>query len=249
MIRAVFFDVRALLYGPQGPELLAEVLRGEAIDVTPDDVAEGLSRLSAHLREARLQIHTEKQEDAYHRAMIPALLEVLGVPVGASPSAYAAPPGEPLAGPTGGLVRRLVEALHQYPAWWSMYPETLPVLEELKCRGLILGVIANWEPSLRRFLTEFEIDPYFEVILSSMEAGVAKPDPRLFLQAVEAVGRDPAEALHCGPSIPEDVEGALAAGMVPIWVNRTGISTGHEVLSVNDLRGLLMLAGQEGEKR
>lgn len=236
MIRAVFFDVRALLYGPQGPELLAEMLRGEGVAVTPDAVAAGLSRLPADLREARLQIRTEEQEDAYHRKLIPTLLEALGMAEVSAPSA-------------GGLVPRLMESLHQYPAWWSMYPETLPVLEELKRRALKLGVIANWEPSLHRFLRDFELGTYFDVILPSMGAGVAKPDPRLFRQALEAVGCDPAEALHCGPSIPEDVEGALAAGMVPVWVNRTGIPTGHEVLSVSDLRGLLMLVGEEGKPR
>lgn len=228
--RAIFFDVRALLYGPQGAELLAEVFRSEGIEVETDDVADGLSRLPDELTQARTQIRTEEQENDYHRAMIPQLLRNVGVPF-----------------PTDALIMRILESVHQYSAWWSMYPEVLPVLEELKKRGFLLGVIANWEPSLRRFLAEFEIDSYFAAITSSMENGLAKPDPLLFRQATKAAGVRAEESLHVGPSIDEDVAGAISAGIRPVWLNRTGISTGHEVLTVTDLRGVLMLAQKAGE--
>lgn len=230
MIRAIFFDVRSLLYGPQGAELLAEVLHSEGIEVESGDVADGLSRLPEALKLARPLIRTEEQENDYHRAMIPELLRSVGVPY-----------------PTDALIMRLLEAVHQYSAWWSLHPETLPVLEELKKRGFTLGVIANWEPSLRRFLAEFEIDAYFTVITSSMEAGVAKPDPLLFRKATKEAGVSAGEALHVGPSIEEDVTGAISAGMRPVWLNRTGIVTGHEVLTIEDLRGLLVLAQKAGE--
>lgn len=230
MIRAIFFDVRALLYGPQGPELLGEILRSEGIQVTTAEVADGLERLPAELKQARLQIRTEEQENDYHRAMLPALLRNVGGRF-----------------PTDALVMRLLEGLHQYSAYWSLYPETLPVLEELKQRGIALGVIANWEPSLPRFLAEFELDGYFDLALSSMAAGIAKPDPALFRRAVREIGVPADAALHAGPSIEEDVAGAISAGLTPVWVNRTGIPTGHEVLSITDLRGLLMLAQKVGE--
>lgn len=230
LARAIFFDVSALLYGPQGAELLAEVFRSEGIAVTAEEVVDGLQALPADLKQARTQIRTEEQENDYHRAMIPALLRNVGVPY-----------------PTDALIMRLLEAVHQYSGYWSMHPETLPVLEELKKRGFSLGVIANWEPSLRRFLAEFELDAYFGVILSSMEAGIAKPDPILFRKATKEAGVRSEEALYVGPSINEDVAGALSAGLTPVWLNRTGINTGHEVLTITDLRGLLMLAQKAGE--
>jgi len=230
VIKAVFFDVRALLYGPQGTELLAAVLQAEGVAASPEAVAEAMAGLPPEVKEARGRIRTEEQEEEYHRVMLPPLLRALGH-----------------GAPDGAALYRLVEALREYPAWWSMYPETLPVLAQLERRGLSLGVIANWEPSLRRFLAEFEIDHYFRVILSSMAAGVAKPDPRLFAMGLEAVRCAPGEVLHCGPSLPEDVGGAQAAVLFPVWVNRTGIPTGHEVVTVNDLRGLLLLLGNGGE--
>lgn len=230
MVRGIFFDVRALVYGPHGAELLTEVLRSEDMSVDLREVEDGLSRLSPELKQARTQIRTEEQENDYHRAMIPELLRNIGMPF-----------------PTDALLLRLMEAVHQYSAYWSMHPETLPVLEELKNRGFTLGVIANWEPSLKRFLTEFELDGYFTVVTSSMVEGVAKPDPILFHRSVKGAGLRSEECLHVGPSIEEDVTGAMAAGIRPVWLNRTGISTGHEILTVTDLRGLLMLVKRAGE--
>ncbi len=230
MTQAILFDVRSLVYGPQGAELLAEILRAEEVQVEPAEVEDAISRLPDDLKLARIQMRTEEQENDYHQAMIRALLENVGVRF-----------------PTDAMVLRLIEALHQYSAWWSMYPETLPVLEKLKATGLKLGVVANWEPSLRRFLTEFELDGYFDLILPSMEAGAAKPDPILFHRAVKALGVQAEETLHVGPSIAEDVAGAISAGVRPVWLNRTGITTGHEVLTITDLRGVLMLVGKAGE--
>jgi len=227
---AVLFDIRSLVYGPEGAELLAEILRAEEIRVDPAEVEEALSRLPDELQLARTQIRTEEQENDYHRAMIPELLRAVGVRF-----------------PTDALILRLLETLHQYSAWWSMYPETLPVLEKLKQAGLKLGVLANWEPSLRRFLAEFELESYFDLILPAMEAGVAKPDPLLFHRALKGLGVRPEAALHVGPSIHEDVAGAIAAGIRPVWLNRTGIPTGHEVLTILDLRGILLLVGKAGE--
>ncbi len=230
MVRAILFDALALFYGPTGPELLAEVLRTDGLNVTDEEVADAVERLPEEIRAARREIRTEEQENDYHPAMLPELLRILGV-----------------AHPTDAQVLRLVEMLHEYHAFFSMYPETLPVLEELRKRGLKLGVVANWEPSLPRFIREFELDGYFDAIVSSMAEGIAKPDPILFHRALKRLGVKAEDALHAGPHMKEDVTGALQAGIRPVWLNRTGISTGHEVLTITDLRGLLMLAQKAGE--
>lgn len=229
MIRTVLFDVQALAYGPSGAELFTDVLRGERIAVEAAQVAEALGRLPEQIRQARLAIRTQEQENDYHRALLPLLLENLGV-----------------RHPADALLLRLVESIHQYSAYWSLYPETLPVLEALRGQGIRLGVVANWEPSLPRFLAEFELDSYFQAVLSSMAEGVAKPDPILFHRALKAMGARAEEALHIGPSMEEDVAGAIASGIRPVWLNRLAIPTGHEVVSITDLRGLLLILGKGG---
>lgn len=227
MLRALSFDMRALVYGPAGPDFLSEVLRAEAIAAEPVDVAGALERLPQDLRTARSAIRTEEQENDYNRAMLPVLLENLGIRF-----------------PTDALLLRLLEAVHEYHGYYSMYPETLPVLEELRNRGLLLAVVANWEPSLHRLVREFELDEYFRLTVASAEIGLAKPDPYIFHQALKQMNVPAEAALHVGPSLHEDVAGAMQAGIRPVWLNRTGIGAGFEVVTITDLRGVLMLAGK-----
>ncbi|MDF2629607.1 MAG: hypothetical protein K0R39_3438 [Symbiobacteriaceae bacterium] len=229
-MQGIFFDIAALVYGPEGADFLSEVLRGEGIAAEPAEVAEALNHLPAELNGLRQTLRDEEQENEYNRLMLPALLTALGVK-----------------NPTDALIMRLVETVHQYSAWYSLYPETLPVLEELKNRGYKLAVVANWAPSLVRFLHEFELDTYFQAIVASGEVGLSKPDPYIFHQALKKLGLGEQDVLHVGPSINQDVTGALRAGLTPVWLNRTGIATGHEVVSITDLRGLLMLAPKAGE--
>ncbi len=222
-------DIRALVYGPSGADFLSEVFRAESINAEPIEVTEALNRLPEELRSLRTAMRTEEQENDYHRAIIGPLLKNLGVPF-----------------PTHALLMRLLEAIHQYSAYYSLYPEALPVLEELQNRGFKLGVVSNWEPSLRRMILEFEIDIYIDAVVSSLEVGAAKPDPFIFRRALNELGVGPVDTVHVGPSFEEDVTGAIRAGIRPVWLNRTGISTGHEVLTIEDLRGLLLLAQKAG---
>jgi HAD superfamily hydrolase (TIGR01509 family) len=229
-MKSIFFDITALVYGPEGADFLSEVLRAESIPAEPAEVADALGRLPAELQAMRQQLRDEDQENEYNRLMLPALLTALGVK-----------------NPTDALLMRLVETVHQYSAWYSLYPETLPVLEELKNRGYQMAVVANWAPSLGRFLKEFELDAYFQAAIASSEVGLSKPDPYIFHQALKRLNLTADQTFHVGPSINQDVTGALRAGLTPVWLNRTGISTGHEVVSITDLRGLLMLAPKAGE--
>lgn len=229
MIRAILFDIRALMFGPAGADFLSEVLRAEGISSEPIEVTEALGRLPEELRQLRAALQTEEQENDYYRAMIGPLLKNLGVPY-----------------PTDALLMRLLENIHEYHAYYSLYPEVLPVLHELQNRGFKLGVAANWEPSLARLLREFEIDSYFAAVVSSLEIGAAKPDPFLFRRALQLLEVGPVDAIHVGPGFEEDVTGAIRAGIRPVWLNRTGIPTGHDVLAIEDLRGLLLLASKAG---
>lgn len=224
MFRAALFETRSLVYGPEGAEFLSEVLKAEGIPADRSEVQGALSRLPGGLSDLRTAIRTEEQEADFQRAMIRPLLANLGV-----------------TDPTDALLLRLVETLHHYSAWYSVYPEVLPVLEELRRRGLKLAVVSNWEPSLGRFLKEFEVDGYFDTVLSSFAVGVHKPDPFIFRRALSSLGVTADQVIHVGPSLEEDVAGALGAGIRPVWLNRTGIPTGHQVLTIEDLRGLLML--------
>jgi putative hydrolase of the HAD superfamily len=106
---------------------------------------------------------------------------------------------------------------------WRLYPDVLESLKQLRARGLRLGVISNFDSRLRDILANLGIGLLFEQATISWEIGAAKPDAKIFQNALQAMGVRPQEALHVGDSIEEDVEGAKAAGLKPILLDRLGI--------------------------
>ena len=83
-------------------------------------------------------------------------------------------------------------------------------LVTLKRAGLALACVSNWDPTLHERLGELGIAPLFDAVVTSAEAGAAKPDPRIFGMALARLGVAPARALHIGDS-DADREGASAA--------------------------------------
>jgi putative hydrolase of the HAD superfamily len=65
---------------------------------------------------------------------------------------------------------------------------------------------------------------YFEASLTAREAGMLKPDPRIFEILLGRAGLRAGETAHVGDDAEADVEGARRAGVLPIWLNREGVA-------------------------
>jgi putative hydrolase of the HAD superfamily len=85
-------------------------------------------------------------------------------------------------------------------------------LGRLRRAGLTLACVSNWDISLRRHLEEARLDGYFAEIVSSAEAGAAKPDPEPFRVALGRLGVAPERAVHVGDG-ETDRDGAAAVGI------------------------------------
>jgi putative hydrolase of the HAD superfamily len=85
-------------------------------------------------------------------------------------------------------------------------------LASLRARGIDLAVVSNWDVGLEEHLERLGAARLFSTIVTSAEAGAAKPDPAIFRVALDRLGVDPARAVHIGDE-PEDAEGAAAAGL------------------------------------
>ena len=85
-------------------------------------------------------------------------------------------------------------------------------LERLRQAGLALACVSNWDISLAGHLDEAALGGAFSEIVTSAEAGAAKPDPHVFLLALERLGVPPERALHIGDG-DTDEQGAAAAGL------------------------------------
>lgn len=117
------------------------------------------------------------------------------------------------------------------------YRDVIPCFERLRSRGVRLAVVSNWDYTLHRVLRMFGYHRFLEVELASLEEGVEKPDPRLFWIALERLGIQPCEAVHIGDNPIDDVEGAAAAGMRSVLIDRTGALPG--IRSLDELERAL----------
>jgi putative hydrolase of the HAD superfamily len=105
---------------------------------------------------------------------------------------------------------------------FSAYPDAVPALLGLRDRGLRLIAVSNWDCSLPRVLAQCGLDEMLDGTVTSAEVGAPKPDPAIFLAALELAGCEAEEALHVGDRAEEDVAGARAAGIRPLLIDREG---------------------------
>jgi HAD superfamily hydrolase (TIGR01549 family) len=109
-------------------------------------------------------------------------------------------------------------------------PGALKALERLQSAGLALACVSNWDASLASQLERAGVGRYFAVVVSSAEAGAAKPDPHAFTAALDQLGVEPGRALHIGDT-EADEEGAAAAGLgfepVPLATLPERLGLGH----------------------
>jgi putative hydrolase of the HAD superfamily len=107
----------------------------------------------------------------------------------------------------------------EYERSWTMFDDVLPCLESLA--AFRLGVLSNGAASeQRRKLSSLGLLPRFDAVLTSEEAGAAKPVPLVFHLACEALRVAPAEAIHVGDRFDLDAVAAQRAGLGGVWLNR-----------------------------
>jgi putative hydrolase of the HAD superfamily len=114
------------------------------------------------------------------------------------------------------------ELYHRFAssAAWEVYPDVSPALDSMRGSGLRLGVISNFDERLTGILEGLDLARHLELVLPSSELGIAKPNPRIFRHALDRLGVEPSAALHVGDAPLEDVEGAQAAGMEAVLLDR-----------------------------
>ena len=127
-------------------------------------------------------------------------------------------------------------AAHPNSEWPSylekLYPGVPELLDKL-ARKYRLGIIANQKPGTEKRLAEFGIREYFEVIASSGEEGIAKPDPELFRIALRRAGCTPEETAMIGDRPDNDIIPAKGLGMCAVWVKQGIHVRAEELLIAN----------------
>jgi len=119
----------------------------------------------------------------------------------------------------------------------DFYADALPCLDELRSRGLLVGAVGNTPAATEELLRE-----HVELIGSSGRWKIEKPAPGFFEQIVAEAALPPEEIAYVCDRVDNDVEPALAAGMVAVHIRRGPWGYLHEppseAIQIRDLREL-----------
>ena len=101
-------------------------------------------------------------------------------------------------------------------------PEVSSFLAQLNDRQVPWGIVTNGPSQMQRHKCQAlglgRIAPF---IIVSEEVGYAKPDPRIFRDALDAMGiGQPERVMFVGDNPRTDIDGARRAGMKTAWIRR-----------------------------
>ncbi len=125
---------------------------------------------------------------------------------------------------------------------WRVHEDAVPLLDELAGRGFRLAIVSNWNPWLRRILSELRLLSYFDAVSISGEVGFPKPSPVLFEHVLRNLGLPGSMVVHVGDSMVEDVDGAENAGLTGVLLDRSSERRAGAISSLSELLPMI----QEG---
>jgi putative hydrolase of the HAD superfamily len=96
---------------------------------------------------------------------------------------------------------------------FAFRPDALAVLEQVRARGLRLGVLSDCTIELSEAWQRLPVAGLVDARVLSCEAGRRKPDPALFTTIARQLGVAPAECLYVGDGGGRELSGASACGM------------------------------------
>lgn len=101
-----------------------------------------------------------------------------------------------------------------------IFDGSVPLLKELRCRGIKTGVITNGPSVLQHTkMNESGLLPYCDIVVVSGDLPFAKPQPEIFVYTAEKLKLSVNECVYVGDHPINDIEGALSSGMRAIRMN------------------------------
>lgn len=119
------------------------------------------------------------------------------------------------------LVERGKQALIDDDGNVAFFEGVSETLQELKKRGYLLGIVTDTANSISAKLRWFERGGFGHVwdsIISSMDVGTRKPDPKIYQAVLRQLGASPAQAIFVGHKASE-LAGAREIGMLTVAFN------------------------------
>lgn len=107
----------------------------------------------------------------------------------------------------------------------QLHPEIIPMLSQLKERGISVGLISNCFSEEAKLIRESELFPFFDAVYLSCEQGIQKPDEEIFQRCMKALEVKAEACLYVGDGGSKELETAEKLGMKAlqaVWYLKEG---------------------------
>ncbi len=208
MLKTVFFDMYGTIAGfePSRFAVQSEACAHFGITLTAGGVLKGYKAADAYMAVENsiypLERRNAASRDEFFSEYERMVIEGSGVEVS----------------PMQALkIWRVVQAI---PHTLAPFDDVVPVVEQLRARGLIVGLITNMDGTGSNIVQDLGLSDHIDLAVTSQEAGAAKPSPAIFHAALAKAKAGPDEAMHVGDQPSADIAGALAIGMSAVLLDR-----------------------------
>lgn len=117
----------------------------------------------------------------------------------------------------------------------NLFPGAEEVLKYLK-EKYTLHIITNGFREVQYIkIRKSGLDQYFEGIHISEEIGFKKPEPEIFHHAVQQAKTASDHCIMIGDNLDTDIQGALNAGIRPVWFNPNQLSSPSGLINISHL--------------
>ena len=228
MIKAVFFDLYQTLitYDPPREELEAQALRDFGIEVEPKALRLPMIMADEFFYQEHSRSPLSKRSKEEIKSLYVQYQTLLLKKAGVQPSPE--------------LIGGILAKWQSFNLKRVLFDDVLPILKELKDKGLLLGLISNVDHDIAPLFKELGLNSLLQVIVTSQEVKFPKPHPAIFQEAVNQAQVKPGEAIYVGDQYQVDVLGAERAGLKGVLLDRYGYF--NEVTDHPRIQSLLELS-------
>jgi putative hydrolase of the HAD superfamily len=211
-IKSVFFDFYNTIgkFDPPRERLQMEICSSFNIDVKADGIIKGYGLADAYMaREIGynpLQNRNKEQIIQFFAEYQQLILNGAGVDI----SIYTA--------------EQMFRKLRKLPYDFALYEDVIPILKFLKNKGLVIGLLSNNDKSMDDLCVKLGLSEHLDFTLTSGQVGSGKPNPQIFLRALEIAGSRSNETIHVGDQYESDIKGAVGVGIRPILIDRDNLN-------------------------
>jgi HAD superfamily hydrolase (TIGR01549 family) len=214
VIKAIFLDWFNTLahYEPPHYEIHRQACQHFGIKVSPEKIMRGILLADRYFFDENTRSPVEKRSPEEKAEVYIRYQEIAYTEAGIKVSR--------------DMLLKIMEKVNQLfkGMTFTLFDDVLPTLKTLKERNFLLGMITNLSTDMNPICRELGLEPYLNFVVTSGEVGADKPEPAIFLAALQRAGVNADQAIHVGDQYKLDVVGARGVGINPILIDRYDLS-------------------------